>query len=314
MTLDTSPRVTQLLLLVREWQEARKPVTFDAPGVGVADTYQRAVARMAAADAALAACDLKGPAGGARDGLTEPSQSTGTPHDESRLLSEALDACLDDYNRMKHTVDLQRDQFARETLARSEAEARATQAEQRIYHLEKDRDAARGDRNRFQAERNAARADVERLTRELAEAQMTITGLSGACHQLERDKEYNASLVDERDRDISALQGELAEAQTQEAHVREELALAIARIEEEQAETRRVVMAKSRAEAERDAAREALGTAWDDGVRFAAEVLQSRVYPTAEARTACLERIVTALGQPAEPAPAEPQPSEKDPA
>jgi hypothetical protein len=47
-----------LVELVREWQEARRPVGLSAPGVGVAETYQAAVKRMAAADAALAAFDL----------------------------------------------------------------------------------------------------------------------------------------------------------------------------------------------------------------------------------------------------------------
>lgn len=76
-TREANVLLAHLLALVREWQEARKPVAFGAPGVGVADTYQRAVVRMAAADEALAAYDLNGPAGGALVGQTEPTESTG---------------------------------------------------------------------------------------------------------------------------------------------------------------------------------------------------------------------------------------------
>lgn len=55
-------RHAEVLALLREWQEARQPVTFEAPGVNVAATYQAAVQRMTAADVALAAYDLNGPA------------------------------------------------------------------------------------------------------------------------------------------------------------------------------------------------------------------------------------------------------------
>jgi hypothetical protein len=51
----------RLVELVREWQEARKPVGLAAPGVGVAETYQAAMKRMAAADEALAAFNLDSP-------------------------------------------------------------------------------------------------------------------------------------------------------------------------------------------------------------------------------------------------------------
>jgi hypothetical protein len=75
--LETTERLAQLTDLVREWQEARKPVGLSAPGVGVAETYQKAVKRMTAVDEALAAYDLNGPAGGALVGQTAPTESTG---------------------------------------------------------------------------------------------------------------------------------------------------------------------------------------------------------------------------------------------
>jgi hypothetical protein len=77
MSLPVCTLCSELVALVREWQEARKPVGLNAPGVEVAETYQRAVARMAAADEALAAYDLNGPADGALAGQTEPTESTG---------------------------------------------------------------------------------------------------------------------------------------------------------------------------------------------------------------------------------------------
>lgn len=64
--------------LLREWQEARKPAKLAEPGVDLAATYQAAVKRMAAADEALAAYNLNGPAGGAPVGQTEPTENTGT--------------------------------------------------------------------------------------------------------------------------------------------------------------------------------------------------------------------------------------------
>lgn len=76
--LDTARRLAQLAGVVREWQEARKPVGLAAPGVGVAETYQAAVKRMAAADEALARFDLNGPASGALGGKSVPPESTGT--------------------------------------------------------------------------------------------------------------------------------------------------------------------------------------------------------------------------------------------
>lgn len=54
-------RLNRIERLLWEWQEARKPVGLSAPGVGVVETYQRAVKRMAAADEALAAFDLDAP-------------------------------------------------------------------------------------------------------------------------------------------------------------------------------------------------------------------------------------------------------------
>lgn len=66
-----------LVALVREWQEARKPAKLADPGVDLVATYQAAVKRMTAADEALAAYDLNGPAGGALVGQTEPTESTG---------------------------------------------------------------------------------------------------------------------------------------------------------------------------------------------------------------------------------------------
>lgn len=66
-----------LVALVREWQEARKPAKLADPGVDLVATYQAAVKRMTAADEALAAYDLNGPAGGALAGQTEPTESTG---------------------------------------------------------------------------------------------------------------------------------------------------------------------------------------------------------------------------------------------
>lgn len=66
-----------LVALVREWQEARNPAKLTEPGVGLAETYQAAVKRMTAADEALAAYDLNGPAGGALVGQTAPTESTG---------------------------------------------------------------------------------------------------------------------------------------------------------------------------------------------------------------------------------------------
>ena len=70
-------RSDTLIALVREWQEARKPAQLEAPGVNIAETYRAAVMRMAAADEALAAYDLDGPAGGALAGQTAPAKSTG---------------------------------------------------------------------------------------------------------------------------------------------------------------------------------------------------------------------------------------------
>lgn len=66
-----------LVALVREWQEARKPATLSAPGEFLAETFQAAVRRMSAADEALAAYQLDGPAGGALVGQTAPTESTG---------------------------------------------------------------------------------------------------------------------------------------------------------------------------------------------------------------------------------------------
>ena len=78
--LSAAPRAdapADLVQLVREWQEARKPATLVAPGEFLAETYQAAVKRMAAADEALAVYDLNGPAGGALVGQTAPTESTG---------------------------------------------------------------------------------------------------------------------------------------------------------------------------------------------------------------------------------------------
>lgn len=47
-----------LVALVQEWQEARKPATLLAPGEFLAETFQAAVRRMSAADEALAAYRL----------------------------------------------------------------------------------------------------------------------------------------------------------------------------------------------------------------------------------------------------------------
>lgn len=66
-----------LVEAVREWQAARKPMPLPAPGEKLAETYQAAVRRMAAADEALAGYDLNGPAGGALVGQTAPTESTG---------------------------------------------------------------------------------------------------------------------------------------------------------------------------------------------------------------------------------------------
>ncbi len=60
---------------IREWQEARKPVGLDEPGVGIVEAYQAAVKRMMAAEHALAALNLDGPAG---VGQTAPTESAGT--------------------------------------------------------------------------------------------------------------------------------------------------------------------------------------------------------------------------------------------
>ena len=72
----------KLSALVREWQEARKPAHLSEPGVDLVQTYQAAVKRMAAADEALAAYDIDGPAGGALVGQSEPTESTGPYTDE----------------------------------------------------------------------------------------------------------------------------------------------------------------------------------------------------------------------------------------
>lgn len=45
----------------------------------------------------------------------------------------------------------------------------------------------------------------------------------------------------------------------------------------------------------RAAVRAAVEAGWDDGVRFASEVLRSQVYPKAEARQACVERVLAIL-------------------
>ena len=66
-----------LVEAVREWQAARKPMPLPAPGEKLAETYQAAVRRMAAADEALAGYDLNGPAGGALGGQIVPPESTG---------------------------------------------------------------------------------------------------------------------------------------------------------------------------------------------------------------------------------------------
>ncbi len=66
-----------LYACVREWQEARKPTTLPEPGAGLVEAYRAAVTRMAAADEALAAYDLNGPAGGALVGQAAPTESTG---------------------------------------------------------------------------------------------------------------------------------------------------------------------------------------------------------------------------------------------
>lgn len=43
--------------------------------------------------------------------------------------------------------------------------------------------------------------------------------------------------------------------------------------------------------------RNVLAVAWDDGVRFAAEVLRSQVYPKAEAREACIDRLLDLIAK-----------------
>lgn len=76
--LSAPPPPAALVALVREWQEARKPAQLPAPGEFLAETFRAAVRRMSAADEALAAYDLSGPAGGALVGQTAPAESTGT--------------------------------------------------------------------------------------------------------------------------------------------------------------------------------------------------------------------------------------------
>lgn len=66
-----------LVEAVREWQAARKPMPLPAPGEKLAETYQAAVRRMAAADESLAGYDLNGSAGGALGGQIVPPESTG---------------------------------------------------------------------------------------------------------------------------------------------------------------------------------------------------------------------------------------------
>lgn len=88
LSVQSAERLAHLTELVREWQEARKPVGLSAPGVGVAETYQAAVKRMVAADEALAACRLdvaaaETPAAGKR--VQTPNEA-----EMLRALSDAL--------------------------------------------------------------------------------------------------------------------------------------------------------------------------------------------------------------------------------
>ena len=54
---------------------------------------------------------------------------------ECRVLSEVLDASIEDYNRMKQSYELKVEDFAKETLARSEALAQLAEARRRIVEL-----------------------------------------------------------------------------------------------------------------------------------------------------------------------------------
>lgn len=47
--------------------------------------------------------------------------------------------------------------------------------------------------------------------------------------------------------------------------------------------------------------REAVEAGWDDGVRFASEVLRSQVFPRESARAACVDRVLDALRLPSPP-------------
>ena len=47
--------------------------------------------------------------------------------------------------------------------------------------------------------------------------------------------------------------------------------------------------------------REAVEAGWDDGVRFASEVLRSQVFPRDSARAACVDRVVAAIRPPSPP-------------
>ena len=50
--------------------------------------------------------------------------------------------------------------------------------------------------------------------------------------------------------------------------------------------------------------RAAVAAGWDDGVRFAAEVLRSQVFPRESAREACIERLIGAMTTTCEATPA----------
>jgi hypothetical protein len=60
----------------------------------------------------------------------------------------------------------------------------------------------------------------------------------------------------------------------------------------------KLLPAVSPAPESREALRAAVEAGWDDGVRFAAEVLRSQVFPRESARKACVDRVLAALHAP----------------